>query len=142
MKHVCLLRCLYSCLLLLPPPLVAQEKITVSGRVMDIDSEKPLAGVNVILKADVVGTITNAEGYFVLFTGEENLPLVLIVAEANYMTKKVLVQGSTEVLIVRLKQQALTKGAPGASREVKRPASMAKQEGVVLTQRVEESIAP
>ena len=107
MKYAYLLGWLWICPLLSPLSLVAQEKITVTGRVMDMENEKPLAGATVILQNEEVGTVTDDEGYFVLFTDSRNLPLTLIVSDANYATKKVRVQGSTDVLIVRLRYQSL-----------------------------------
>ena len=91
-------------LLLVPLSLTAQENIVISGQVMDIDGEKPLTGVNVVLKSNLVGTTTNAEGRFTLFTVAERLPLILVVSRPSYGKKEVIVQGATDILIVRLKR--------------------------------------
>ena len=71
-----------------------------------------------------MGTKTNAEGDFTLFTDAKNLPLVLVVSADGYAPKEVLVQGSTGVLMIRLKYQALSTG----------------QDLVVSASRVEENI--
>ena len=91
---------------------------------MDIDSEDPIAGAKVLVKGKVIGTITNDGGEFTLSTAAENFPMLLVVSEPGYGTKEVMVQGPTNVLIIRLQYQALMMG----------------QDLVISASRIEESI--
>ena len=113
-----------SFFLLLPHLLAAQETITVTGSVMDVAGEDPLVGASVVVRGKAVGTVTNQAGDFRLFTGAENLPVILVVSSAGYGTKEVIVSGSTSILIIRLEYQALMMG----------------DELVISASRVEESI--
>ncbi len=44
----------------------AQQKVEVSGRVLDLETKQPLAGVNVIVKGTHIGGGTDVRGYFYL----------------------------------------------------------------------------
>lgn len=111
-------------LLLLSLSLTAQKGVVVSGRVMDVDSDETLVGAQVAMKGKIVGTVTDTDGNFQLLTGKEELPLTLIISMPSYGTKEVLVNGPTNILVVRLKYQALMLG----------------EELVISASRVEESV--
>ena len=51
-------------LLALPICLMAQNKVTVSGRVIDVEQNEPLIGVTVIEKGTANGTITDIDGNY------------------------------------------------------------------------------
>ncbi len=53
-------------LLLFSSYAAGQQKIEVSGRVLDLATKKPLAGVNVIVKGTHIGGGTDVRGYFYL----------------------------------------------------------------------------
>ena len=42
----------------------AQDRCTVSGRVLDYESKEPIRGVNVIIRGGKLGTMTDTAGYF------------------------------------------------------------------------------
>ena len=72
-------------LLLLSNPSLAQEKITLSGFVSDIDSKETLIGVNIIVPELQIGTITN-EYDFTLTLPKGNH--ILQINYLGYRTKK------------------------------------------------------
>jgi len=76
--------------ILLPALLMAQGRIEVKGKVLDV-SGQPLIGVNVTVKGATTGTITDIDGNFSLkdrFDGE-----VLTVSYIGYVAQEVKVKG-------------------------------------------------
>ena len=114
--------CLLFCTFLLQTPLFAQENVTISGQVTDVDNGEPLVGVNILVKDKVIGTVTDADGNFRL-TVNESLPLTLVVTSVGYGRKEVTVDNQTDDLAIALEYQTLL-----------------GQEVVVSASRVEESI--
>ncbi|MCD6202401.1 MAG: TonB-dependent receptor [Bacteroidales bacterium] len=64
-----------------------QEKIEVSGRVLDAETKKPLPGVNVIVKGTHVGGGTDVRGYFYL-KFSYRMPYTLSFSMIGYGTKE------------------------------------------------------
>ena len=62
---------------------VAQDKVRISGRVIDDANGQTLPGVNIRVKDRVVGTITNAQGDFNL-TVNQAAPITLIFSYVGY----------------------------------------------------------
>ena len=122
MQRPRLLLCLLFCTFLLQRPLIAQENVTITGQVTDVDNGEPLIGVNIVVKDKVVGTVTDTDGNFRLIVGE-TLPLVLIVSSVGYGRQEIAVDSQTEDLAIQLEYQTLL-----------------GQEVVVSASRVEESI--
>ena len=96
---------------------------SISGKVTDGVSGDPLAGVNIIVKGRVVGTITNTDGAFNL-TVNDSPPLTLVLSFVGYRSQEIEVtDANTTGLDVKLEEQTIL-----------------GQEVVVSASRVEESI--
>lgn len=101
----------------------AFAQTTISGRVMDEGTGEPLAGVNIIVKGKVIGTITNADGNFNLQVNDQP-PLTLVFSFIGFGSKEIqITNANTSGLEVQLPEQ-----------------SMLGQEVVISASRVEESI--
>ncbi len=61
---------------------------TVSGKVTDGADGEPLAGVNIVVKGTVLGTITNTSGEFSL-TAKDSPPLTLVFSFIGYATQEI-----------------------------------------------------
>ena len=101
----------------------AYAQTNISGVVMDEASSSPLAGVNIVVKGKVVGTITNADGKFNL-TVNDPPPLTLVFSFVGFATKEMEVtDANASGLEIKMTEQ-----------------TMLGQEVVVSASRVEESI--
>lgn len=96
---------------------------SISGKVTDAISAEPLAGVNIVVKGTVMGTITDSQGNFALkATGAP--PLTLIFSFVGYKTQEVAItDATTTTLDIKLAEQTIL-----------------GQEVVVSASRVEEGI--
>src|SRR5690606_15297582 len=95
----------------------------ISGTVRDAGSGEPLAGVNILVKGQVVGTITDLEGAFSLSVSQAP-PLSLIFSMVGYASQEVEIsETKTENLEIDLNEQTIL-----------------GQEIVVSASRIEESI--
>jgi iron complex outermembrane receptor protein len=96
---------------------------TISGLVKDADTGEPLIGVNILVKGQVIGTVSNMEGIFNLKVNQSP-PLILIFSMIGHATKEVEINSSNASnLEVILNEQTLL-----------------GQEIVVSASRVEENI--
>jgi outer membrane receptor protein involved in Fe transport len=95
---------------------------TITGTVTDASTGEGLAGVNIIVKGKVVGTISDTDGKFFLEVGD-NPPLTLTFSFIGFETQEVVVNESNATLNITLNEQTLL-----------------GQEIVVSASRVEESI--
>jgi Ca-activated chloride channel homolog len=80
---------------------IASEERTVSGTVTSADDGSPIPGVNVVLKGTLIGTVTDAQGFYSL-----NVPLqngTLVFAFIGYQTKEVAI-GKQPIINVALQQ--------------------------------------
>lgn len=101
----------------------AWAQVSVSGKVFDAGVDQPLAGVNVVVKGKVIGTITDGNGNFSLTINDEP-PVTLVFSFIGFATKEVqITEKNVDNLIVNLEEQSLL-----------------GQEIVVSASRVEESI--
>lgn len=75
--------------------LTGQDNVQVSGRVLDIETGKPLIGVNVIVKGKPMGTVTDSRGYFYLKVKVE-LPVVLRFSMIGYRAQELTVEENTK----------------------------------------------
>lgn len=98
----------------------AQTKL--SGRVTDGATQRPLAGVNVVVKGRVIGSTTDTKGAF-SFNTTTSPPFTLQVSSVGYETQEVNVTGNNSEINVALAERA-TLG----------------EEVVVSASRVEESV--
>lgn len=105
--------------------IVAQSfaQTSISGRVTDGVSGEPLAGVNIVVKGRVLGTITNTDGAFSL-TVSAPPPLTLVLSFVGYRSQELAITENTvSGLEIKLEEQTIL-----------------GQEVVVSASRVEESI--
>ena len=96
---------------------------SISGKVTDGVSSDPLAGVNIIVKGRVLGTITDTNGNFSL-TVNDAPPLTLVLSFVGYRSQEIdITNANTSGLDIKLEEQTIL-----------------GQEVVVSASRVEESI--
>lgn len=100
--------------------LMAQTSI--SGTVKDGTTGDPLAGVNIVVKGRVIGTISNTSGQYSLKVNQEP-PFTLVFSFIGFSTQEIEVKEANTTLDVSLEEQTLL-----------------GQEVVVSASRVEESI--
>ena len=85
----------------------AWAQTTISGKVYDASVNEPLAGVNIIVKGKVVGTITNGDGEFSL-TVDEDPPITLVFSFIGFETKEIeITEPNVDNLTVNLQEQSL-----------------------------------
>ena len=102
---------------------VVLAQTNISGTVSDGASGDPLAGVNIVVKGRVVGTITDTNGSFNLNVNASP-PLTLVFTFVGYRSQEVSITNpTTSGLDVKLEEQTLL-----------------GQEVVISASRVEESI--
>ncbi len=96
--------------LTIPIILVGQNHGTITGRVVDRKSSKPLYGVNIIVKNTIIGTSTDASGGFII----ENLKqgkYALLVSMIGYKKQTIadleIINDSSRELEIRLDQDVL-----------------------------------
>ncbi|UII20975.1 TonB-dependent receptor [Fulvivirga ligni] len=98
------------------------QSTTISGKVTDGETGDPLAGVNIIVKGKVIGTITSTDGSYSL-TVNEAPPFTLVYSFIGYSSQEKEVTGGVSTIDI-----SLTSG------------TMLGQEVVVSASRVEENI--
>ncbi|HEX6225660.1 MAG TPA: carboxypeptidase-like regulatory domain-containing protein, partial [Chryseolinea sp.] len=80
---------------------------SISGKVTDGVSGDPLAGVNIIVKGRVLGTITNSEGNFNLNVNDAP-PITLVLSFVGYRSQEIAITDSnTSGLEVKLEEQTI-----------------------------------
>lgn len=86
---------------------VAQKSTRVSGTVIEAASGEPLAGVNIVVKGKVVGTVTDNEGQFEL-TIADTPPLTLTFSFIGFRTEELQVtEPSMQDLHIAMEEQSL-----------------------------------
>jgi iron complex outermembrane recepter protein len=77
----------------------------VAGRVVDGANSDPLAGVNIIVKGKVVGTVTDTDGQFTLRI-TDNPPFALVFSFVGYRSQEVpITNANTPGLDIKLEEQ-------------------------------------
>jgi len=105
------------------PPEVLAQGTTIGGMVRDADTGEPLIGVNILVKGQVIGTVTNMEGNFRLQINQPP-PLTLVFSMVGYASQEHQITGNNVGDInINLSEQTIL-----------------GQEIVVSASRVEESI--
>ena len=80
---------------------------TISGKVTDGATGEPIAGVNIVVKGTVLGTISNTSGGFNL-NAKDNPPLTLVFSFIGYSTQEInITDANTKDLSVQLLEQTL-----------------------------------
>ncbi|HYK76743.1 MAG TPA: TonB-dependent receptor [Daejeonella sp.] len=82
------------------------QNVTVSGTVIDKQTNEPLAGVAVSVKGKTIGTSTNENGKF-SFVTSENTPFTIEVSYLGYKTVTQTISGSVSNLMFALETQAI-----------------------------------
>ena len=98
------------------------QTTTISGTVKDGGSGDPLAGVNIVVKGRVIGTISNTSGEYNLKVSM-NPPFTLVYSFIGFATQEIEITNADTKLDISLEEQTLL-----------------GQEVVVSASRVEESI--
>lgn len=102
---------------------LAIAQTSVSGTVTDAFTGEALAGVNIIVKGTVLGTISDTEGRFNL-KAKDSAPLTLVFSYIGYASREVpITEANTTALDIKLAEQTIL-----------------GQEVVISASRVEESI--
>jgi len=100
-----------------------QNTVSVSGKVVESESNEPLIGVNILVKGKVIGTITDTNGNFTLQISQPP-PHTLVFSMIGFASQEVAItENQVSELLVTLEEQ-----------------TMLGQEVVVSASRVEESI--
>ncbi len=96
-----------AAVLILISSAVCLAQSTLSGKITDGASGEPIAGVNIVVKGTVLGTITNTSGEFNLTT-KDNPPFTLVFSFIGYATQEINVtDANTSNLDVQLLEQTL-----------------------------------
>lgn len=83
-----------TCLLLLTSGISFAQR-TITGVVNDVENNTPLAGVNVVQKGTVNGTITNVDGQYSITVSDENA--VLVFSFIGFVSQEAPVSGQTRI---------------------------------------------
>ncbi len=67
----------------------AKEKIELKNAVIDFSTDSPIESASVYVKNTTIGTITNADGKFVIQVPNENIKDTLVISSIGYSTFKI-----------------------------------------------------
>ncbi|HEY5825579.1 MAG TPA: carboxypeptidase-like regulatory domain-containing protein, partial [Cyclobacteriaceae bacterium] len=83
----------------------AQDSITLSGKVVDAETNEPLTYASVTLKGKPVGTITNADGEFEFYVPENYMRDTLVISYVgyHYYCERVLSIKDHKKVVIKLK---------------------------------------
>jgi len=84
--------------ILLTGNVMAQQNITVTGRVISGEDQTGLPGVNVIVKGTTQGTVTDVEGNYTIGVPDETA--ILVFSSVGFSTQEIAVGGQTVIDIV------------------------------------------
>lgn len=101
---------------------MAYGQTTISGTVIDADSQETLVGVNILVKGKVIGTISDLDGNFSLNVNQEP-PFTLVFSMVGYTSQEVEITGGMSNLKISLAESTIL-----------------GQEVVISASRVEESV--
>lgn len=95
-----------SFLLLFICIVTAHAQTKISGKIVDASNQEPLLGVSIQVKGKVAGTITDANGRFILSV-ESTPPFTLLVSSVGYESQEVAIEGGLSDVLVSLKEQVI-----------------------------------
>ena len=78
----------------------------ISGNIIDKETGEPLIGVNIKIKDKLVGTISDIDGKFTLST-QTSPPFILIFSSVGFISEKVTIENSKEIIKLKMKPQIL-----------------------------------
>jgi len=87
-------------------PSIAQNETRIEGSVIEKESNMPLMGVNITIKDKLIGTISNAEGNFILSTRVQP-PFTLVVSIVGYESVEMEITKSIENLKIKLSDKII-----------------------------------
>jgi iron complex outermembrane recepter protein len=79
-------------------------QVEISGKVLDIVTKTPLAGVNIRIQNKLVGTVSNPQGEFRL-RSKESLPFKLVISMIGYKNQEVSIERSVDNLTINMEEQ-------------------------------------
>src|SRR5436189_3275559 len=79
----------------------AQNSFTVSGKIQDTETDETIAGVNIVVKGTVQGTISDVDGKFNLTT-KIHLPATLVISFLGYKTQEISVTETDQSFNIQL----------------------------------------
>lgn len=112
---------------------------TVQGKVFDKETGEPLIGVNVTIRDQLTGTITDMNGGFILRT-QVPLPFEVVVSMMGYQTQEFVIHGlktEFEILLeeqVYLGQEVIVSASRISENIMKSPVSIEKMTGLEIQQ--------
>lgn len=98
-----------------------QETITIDGQVVDIITKKPIEGVNILIKEENTGTISNVDGFFSMQSRQKSVDLTI--SHVAYQTSNIRFNSKTDqkplVILLTPKSYELTETIITAKRQYK-----------------------
>ncbi len=84
----------------------AQAQNTITGKVVDGDNGRPLAGANLVIEGTTSGTVSDGGGNFSLRSSQAP-PFTLVVSSIGYQTREVPVTAESGSLSIELTEQVI-----------------------------------
>jgi outer membrane cobalamin receptor len=97
---------LFLCLFIAGSGLAAYGQTTVAGTVTDETSGETLIGVNITIKGETIGTITDFDGNFTLTT-DMATPFTLLISYIGYASREVEITGSQMGLVIEMEEEGI-----------------------------------
>jgi outer membrane receptor protein involved in Fe transport len=82
------------------------QNTVIQGKITDEETQEGLAGVNILIKGTVLGTVTDANGRFTL-TAKTQPPFTLVASFVGYRTQEIAVNNTAEAINITLAPSAL-----------------------------------
>ena len=95
-----------TCLFLTAFTISAYGQTTVSGTVTDVESSETLIGVNVTIKGETIGTVTDFDGNYTLTT-DHPTPFTLVVSYIGYANQEFEITGSQNGLAIVMEEEGI-----------------------------------
>jgi iron complex outermembrane recepter protein len=82
------------------------QNTVIQGKITDEETQEGLAGVNVLIKGTVLGTVTDVNGRFTI-TAKNQPPFTLVASFVGYRTQEIAVNNIAEAINITLAPSAL-----------------------------------
>ncbi|MCP4088407.1 MAG: TonB-dependent receptor plug domain-containing protein, partial [Gammaproteobacteria bacterium] len=86
--------------------LSANAQTTVSGNISDPEMGEPLIGVNITIKGETIGTISDFDGNFTLST-DHPTPFTLVISYLGYSAEEMIITGSQMGLSIEMEEEGI-----------------------------------
>ncbi|WP_163710062.1 SusC/RagA family TonB-linked outer membrane protein [Mangrovibacterium lignilyticum] len=80
-----------------------EKRVTIIGKVSDVETGEPLPGVNIVVKNGFLGSVSNVDGEFRFILPEPRETLVF--SFIGYVTKEVSIKGATGIVDLNVKME-------------------------------------